>query len=396
LWYKETKRIGGNQMNPSLDTRARWLKTMISICSPVLFALSKDQLREQMPVESISPKEDREQYTYLEAFGRIVTGMAPWIGSTGSSPEEEMLRKEYAELIRKGISISVDPDKKDRMNYSVGYQPIVDAAFLAQGILRAPHELWDPLDDQTKARLLDAMRSTKTRKPYQSNWLLFSAIIECLLHHAGTSDWDPMRIDLALLKHEEWYKGDGWYGDGKNFHWDYYNSFVIQPMLIDILNEIGNEDPRWEAMKLPVLARASHYATHLEHLISPEGSYPLIGRSLAYRFGAFQALSQAALMHNLEDGLHPAQVRCAMTAVMDRIMAFPDVLDDNGWLAVGICGHQSAMGEPYISTGSLYLCSVFFLALGLPATDPFWADPDEPWTMKQLWAGQNRSCEHAI
>lgn len=35
---------------------------------------------------------------------------------------------------------------------------------------------------------------------------------------------------------EEWYKGDGWYGDGPDFHFDYYNSFVIQPMIIQVLD----------------------------------------------------------------------------------------------------------------------------------------------------------------
>lgn len=383
-------------MNESQTTRSYWVNTMLTICTPVLEALSRDELRAKMPIESASPRQDREQYTYLEAFGRVVTGMAPWIACEDLNDAERERRDQAAAWIRQGIANAVDPTKKDRMNFSEGYQPIVDAAFLAQGILRAPKALWDPLDPETKARLMDAMRSTRTRKPYQSNWLLFSAIIECLLHFADAPDWDPMRVDLALLKHEEWYKGDGWYGDGKDFHWDYYNSFVIQPMLIDILKEIGSEDPRWAAMLPDALRRASHYATHQEHLISPEGTYPLIGRSLTYRFGAFQALSQAALLHNLEPVLHPAQVRCALTAVIQRIMAFPDVFDENGWLTVGVCGHQFDMGEPYISTGSLYLCSVVFLALGLPESDPFWADPDEDWTMKALWSGQNRACEHAL
>ena len=34
---------------------------------------------------------------------------------------------------------------------------------------------------------------------------------------------------------DEWYKGDAMYGDGVDFHMDYYNSFVIHPMLTDVL-----------------------------------------------------------------------------------------------------------------------------------------------------------------
>jgi hypothetical protein len=30
-----------------------------------------------------------------------------------------------------------------------------------------------------------------------------------------------------LRQHEQWYRGDGIYGDGPEFDWDYYNSFVM-------------------------------------------------------------------------------------------------------------------------------------------------------------------------
>lgn len=93
--------------------------------------------------------------------------------------------------MRKCIEVGVDPNANDKLNFSYGFQPIVDAAFLAQGILRAPDELWEPLSDETKERLLNAMRETRTRKPGQNNWLLFSAMIECLLHYAGRARLGP-------------------------------------------------------------------------------------------------------------------------------------------------------------------------------------------------------------
>lgn len=376
--------------------RKYWLDNMLKIVTPVLDALSRDCLKKEMPVECYPGVTDRENYTYLEAFGRVVTGIAPWLAGKPVSDVEEQLRRKYAELVRQCIRVAVDPESNDRMNFADGDQPIVDAAFLAEGILRAPGELWEPLDPETKARLLDAMRQTRSRRPYKCNWLLFSAMIECLLHHAGAPDWDPMRIDYALLKHAEWYKGDGWYGDGDNFHLDYYNSFVIQPMLLEVLTEMEGEMDDWKDFAETAWKRAAHYASHLEQLISPEGSYPLFGRSLTYRFGAFHALSMAAWCHNLEESVSPAQVRCALTAVMQNILAFEDMFDENGWLQIGVCGHQPGMGERYISTGSLYLCSTVFLPLGLDENDPFWRAPDADWTMKKLWKGQNLTCGHAL
>ena len=72
------------------------------------------------------------------------------------------------------------------------------------------------------------------------------------------------------------------------------------------------------------------------------------------------------------------------------------MFDPDGWLQIGVCGHQPEMGERYISTGSLYLCSTVFLPLGLDENDPFWSAPDADWTMKKLWKGQNLRCGHAL
>ncbi len=56
----------------------------------------------------------------------------------------------------------------------------------------------------------------------------------------------------------------------------------------------------------------------------------------------------------------------------------PSTFDDQGWLRIGAVGAQPNMGEGYINTGSVYLCTVGLLQLGLPASDPFWTEPDGP------------------
>ena len=195
-----------------------------------------------------------------------------------------------------------------------------------------------------------------------------------------------MRVDYAIKQHEQWYKGDGTYGDGPEFHWDYYNSFVIHPMLIDIIR-ICDQYEDWQKLRPAIIGRAKRYAVILERLISPEGTFPPIGRSLTYRMGVFHLLSQLAYLEELPKELSPAQVRCALTAVIKKIMEMPGTFDANGWLHIGLCGHQPNMGEEYISTGSLYLCSTVFLPLGLRQDKEFWSLPDEDWTSKKIWSG---------
>ncbi|MDQ2775786.1 MAG: DUF2264 domain-containing protein [Acidobacteriota bacterium] len=376
--------------------RDYWIAVLIRLAHPVLSSLSQKKLKATMPVEAPHNNvSDRAQYTYLEALGRLLAGIAPWLESGDSTASEGEFRKRYCELARQAITAAVDPSSPDYMNFTTGSQPVVDAAFLALGVLRAPKELWEKLDRNTQRQLVEALRSTRVIRPGFNNWLLFSATIEAFLCYAG-EQWDAMRVDYAIRQHEEWYKGDGVYGDGPQFHWDYYNSFVIHPMLIEVIETVSRRWKAWEALEPAILTRAQRYAAIQERLIGPDGSYPAIGRSLAYRFGAFHLLATMALRRQLPTGVKPEQVRMALTAVIRRMIEAPGTFDEHGWLTVGFCGHQPSIGETYISTGSLYLCSTGLLPLGLPRTDPFWSAAPQPWTSQKIWNGQDVPTDHAI
>lgn len=372
-------------MDVGQQDRAYWLATMSRIAEPVLSALAHKQLKATMPVEARS--EGREAFAHLEALGRLLVGMAPWLERTGQETQEEQARQRYAHLARLALDAATDPTSPDYCNFSFSFQPIVDAAFLAYALLRAPTELWEKLDARVRQQLLEAFKATRTRKPYANNWLLFSALIETALYRFGEPTWDSMRIDYALKQHEQWYLGDGIYGDGPELHADYYNSFVIYPFLLLISETMGGHYSDWDKARTVVLQRAQRYAVMLERCISPEGTFPLLGRSITYRFGVFHLLTYMVLRQSLPDTIVPAQVRCALTAVMRRMIEAPGTFDAQGWLTIGFCGHQPELGEHYISTGSLYLCATIFLPLGLPASDPFWQG-EADWTARKAWGGQ--------
>ncbi|MNI74749.1 hypothetical protein D3C73_1308530 [compost metagenome] len=131
-------------------------------------------------------------------------------------------------------------------------------------------------------------------------------------------------------------------------------------------------------------------------MIAPDGTYPFTGRSIVYRFGAFQLLAQAALQHFLEPALAPAQVRCALTAVISRTIEFPGTFDESGWLRPGVYGYQPELAESYINTGSLYLCSTVFLPLGLLPSDPFWSGENRKWTSQRIASGEDVMRDSAL
>jgi len=359
--YSQENNLEKKSLN---EVRAFFVSSLVKIGDPLLVALSKNKLKKLMPVEkSPGAWDDRTHVTYLEGFGRLLSGMAPWL--------------------------------EDFMNFNNDKQPLVDAAFFAQALIRAPKQLWEPLDKKTKENVINALKSTRVIKPYYSNWLLFSGMVEAALlkFDAGA---DMMRLDYPLNKHKEWYLGDGMYGDGPTFHWDYYNSFVIQPMILDILKVLNEKDKNIKRDYNIALKRAKRYAAIQERLISPDGTYPPIGRSLAYRFGAFQLLSQVALWQELPKEVTPAQVRSALFTMIKNQINAPNTFDKKGWLQTGLYGHQPNIGEGYISTGSLYLCSEAVLILGLPSNNVFWSDSYQAWTQKKIWSGQKISIDHAI
>ena len=377
--------------------RRVWVQTMTRIAAPVLENLAAGTLKQNMPFESLSLEPLRREVSYLEAVGRTICGIAPWLELGPDNTEEGQLRAHFINLVVKGLKNAVNPQSADYLVFDNRFpQPLVDAAFLAEGILRAPTQIWNRLDKQTQEWLVNEWKKSRSIKPFESNWLLFASIIETALLEF-TGDYDAERLNCGVRRfRDEWYKGDAWYGDGKYFHLDYYNSLVIHPMLTEVL-AVMQKHGLQEANFLPQQQRRhGHFAQQLERMISPEGSYPVIGRSIAYRLGSFHALADAALLHLLPAEINPAQVRCALTAVMQRQFNQPHTFDTNGWLRVGYAGSQINMGEEYINTGSIYLCMAAFLPLGLPEMDAFWTNPPVDWTALKAWHGVDVGSDHAI
>lgn len=376
------------------EDRAYWVETLVKLADPVLINLSNNTLKQNMPYESIGT--DRKPVSYLEAVGRLTCGIAPWLELGPDQTPEGQLRDKYIQLAVKGLKNAVNPSAPDYLVFGEPYQPLVDAAFLAQGLLRAPKQLWGNLDDEAKAWMITELKRSRAIKPWESNWLLFASTVEAaLLEFTGECDMERMLYGVKRFR-DDWYKGDAQYGDGAAFHMDYYNSFVIHPMLTDVLVVMKKHQLEDAEFLETQLKRHTRYAEQLERFISPEGTFPAVGRSIVYRFGVFHALSQACLMQILPEKVQPAQVRCALTAVIKNQLKSPNNFDANGWLRVGFAGEQIGMSESYINTGSLYLCASALLPLGLPASDPFWSEPFTEWTNLKAWNGIDVGADKAM
>ncbi|MEJ2902743.1 DUF2264 domain-containing protein [Pedobacter panaciterrae] len=379
-----------------VSDRAFWLQQMDKMVRPVLYDLSNDSLRIKMPQvtsNTTDNKAQRIQVQYLEVLGRVLSGIAPWLQLEDGDAAEKDLRQQYRNMVLKGLANALDSNKKDFMRFDLAGQQLVDASFLSFAFIRAPW-LWENLGKQEKDRLVSSIKTTRKFKPGFSNWLLFSAMNEAFLCKYGFQ-WDPMRVDYAMQQLEQWYVGDGLYSDGPVFAFDYYNSFVIHPYLAAITETVNKKTNGYNALSEKIKKRNERFAVIQERMINTDGTYPATGRSLIYRGAAFHHLADMAWRKALPKQLTAAQVRCALTAVIKKTLESPSTYK-NGWLSLGVYGQQPAIADTYNNQGSPYLSTSIFLPLGLPSTDPFWANLPEKWSAQKIWSGEDFPNDHGV
>ena len=124
--YRESEGTSG------ADDRDYWLQATQRIAEPVLSNLARRQLKARMPVEAAAESAaDRAKVTHLEALGRLLAGIAPWL-EHGARQRRRGRRSGGATRNWRAQSIdaATDPASPDRLNFDQGSQPLVDAAFL--------------------------------------------------------------------------------------------------------------------------------------------------------------------------------------------------------------------------------------------------------------------------
>ncbi len=380
--------------------REYWCALAYKMAQPVLENMAKGELQKNMQTE-FSPSFDNRnrKVVYMETFGRLMAGIAPWLTLPDDDTTEGQQRRQLRQWALAAYKNAVDPSSPDYLLWREEGQTLVDAAYLAESFIRAYDALWKPLDDVTKQRYIEEFTNLRRVDPPYTNWLLFSSTIESFLAKVGAKQ-DNFRINTAIRKVEEWYVGDGWYSDGEGtFAFDYYTSYVFHSMYLETLQNMidakaGGWGINYKKFRERELKRAQKFSIILERFISPEGTFPVIGRSTPYRMAAMQPLALMAWYQTLPKDLSNGQVRAALTKVLHRMFDQQQNFNEGGYLTIGFCGSQPETADWYTNNGSLYMASLSFMPLGLPANHPFWTDAPQPWTQVKAWGGQPFPKDH--
>ncbi len=90
------------------NTRKEWLNALLKIETPVLNALEAGELKAKMP---LSFHRERADYAPLEAFGRSLLGLAPWLEADSAALEadERALQMQYRKKALRCIEMATDP-----------------------------------------------------------------------------------------------------------------------------------------------------------------------------------------------------------------------------------------------------------------------------------------------
>ncbi|MBR4242496.1 MAG: DUF2264 domain-containing protein [Bacteroidaceae bacterium] len=399
-----------NPLGDGASDRAYWTELAYTMAAPVLENMANGTLQKNMKLE-LSPTWDNrdKKVAYMECFGRLMAGIAPWLTLPDDDTAEGKKRKQLREWALKAYANAVDPESPDYLGWRSGGQTLVDAAYVVESLFRGYSALWEPLDQVTKERYIKEIQGLRRYDPPYTNWVLFVGMEEAFLMYVG-ADYDAYRIKMAVSKAEEWYIGDGLYSDGPSFAFDYYNAYVIQPMYTEILQMVAARQPNNNYLVRShgdnrngaknrlgvVMKRMQKYSVILERFISPEGTFPVVGRSIPYRLAVLQPLALLPWLKELPKELHNGQVRCGITAVMKRMFEGKGKTNftEDGYLTIGFVGSHPNVADWYTNNGSLYMTSLAFMPLGLPADDPFWTDAPEKWTSKKAWEGDDFPKDH--
>jgi hypothetical protein len=351
----DTATGGANPLagNP-LTTRAEVQQAARDCYTPLLAHLSPGGARARLgPAGATSDPAAAD----LEGFARPLWGLAALSAGGGQF--------DHWDRIRQGVDAGTDPDHPEYWGPVVDHdQRIVEAAAVGAALLLAPDQLWDPLEEATRRRLVAWLSAVDRCAIRQTNWLFFRVLVDLGLARVGAG-FDARAHDEALDGIDALYRGDGWYRDGVQGTYDWYGAFAFHTYgLLYAASGLG-QPRRVEQFT----RRAARFAVDLQHWFGPDGAALAFGRSMTYRFA--QSAFWGALALADVEALPWGQVKGLYLRNLRHWSGRP-ITDRDGVLSIGYGYGNPRLAEDYSSPGSPYWAMKAFLALAVGPDHPFW------------------------
>jgi hypothetical protein len=304
------------------------------------------------------PSEHGPSVDRMEGFSRMAPLWGAWVGSGRPSAAE---RLELITTFRRGLLAGTDPSSK-------GYwgamrdndQRIVEAADIALALWLLRDSAWNDLRAAEKKQVVAWLQQVNGKSIADNNWHLFVVFVDAVLEKLASVDnrAEAMRHYSRI---KQFYRGEGWFSDGPNDVFDYYNAWGIHYQLF-WLQQVA---PEWD--KAFIDRARSEFVTSYRYLLTPQG-IPILGRSVCYRMAAPVPL---ILDQFGTKTIAPAEARRALDSSWQYFISHGGVKDGN--ITQGYCGSDPRVLDRYSGPAScLWGLRSLIAALYLPQDADFW------------------------
>ncbi len=264
------------------------------------------------------------------------------------------------------------PEKRGGGN---GGQKLVELGGLAVSLLMAPEVFWHPLPLETRDRLAAVFKTYAEGETIDMNWRFFN---QCLLSFLRKEGYEVNMKYMEDLLHANLkaYVADGWYHDSPLF--DYYSMWAFQMYGPLWAESFGREYYPAEAEQF--MNHLSEIPKQYPYMFGRDGKMQMWGRSITYRMGAAIPLALTGLLNSKD--IDYGWMRRICSGAILQFLQNPDFIADDGLPNLGFYGHFENCLQHYSCRGSVFWMAKIFLALYMPADNPFWTqrETEGAWT----------------
>jgi len=322
--------------------------------------------------------------TYV-SVARMLPAMAAWWNSGRAHPVTvDGKQINIHEVLLSIYRTAFDPKHPDYWGEPPSDKPTqrsVEAALVAWPLCMLGEAFLDQLASQQRANINQWLASCTKVPERTNNHAWFTAINQGArieLSHkykefTGDEAW--MIADLKAL--DALYKpnNDGWYSDSPDVPvYDYYNFFVFNNFPLYWSQTVGQRYPEWNEK---FRSRVREFLTKTPYFFAADGSIPLYGRSLIYRWCVL-----APLVAGYQEKLwphSPGLLRRIVRKHLDWHWNMDCFDASRGKLLETLTPAGSTdIRENYVDNGHPYWCMMAFSMLAIPQSDPFWTAEEEP------------------
>jgi hypothetical protein len=355
---------------PTLDPYRHWQSQARALLVPLtkLFQPGRASLPIRGPASANGANADR-----LETFARPLLLAAHYLQS---APEagSEAFRANVAQWFREGLVAGTTPSSPEAWGPDANYHQLhVEMGLLCIALQIAPDQLWTPLTRAEQDQIAHWLSSARHSGYVDNNhYFMGIHILDFLRAHGYGRSGDTAIVDTYFERLEFMHRGNGWFQDGINQAFDYYNAYAFNFYGLWWAHLHGNQNParaeRWREW-------ARSFTRDYEHFFAASGEHAAFGRSITYRFNSIAPFGLSVL-ENCTD-LPLGRIRRLCTRNLDFFLQQP-IYQEQGCLSVGWTDRFDASAELYTGAGSPYWAAKGFSPLLLPPTHGFWQAPEEP------------------